>query len=254
MGKGAGVVAAFDAAVGRYDGAAEAQRLIGARLLDFCGTIRPRSILDIGCGTGTLLAQAGQKYPQSLLTGLDAAPAMLAAARAKCPQARLICQDAAAIAVAGRFDLILSSMALHWLEQPVDILRRWQGLLSPGGTLMVALPVAGSFAEWRDLCAGAHLTDRLWPFPDAGVFAGLGTGVVEACPLRFDTVRDFLRYLKQTGAHSARPGTSALKPGQMKALLRTAPVPFKTSYQVLYLQMGARLGYGSTFQVDATMS
>lgn len=237
MGKGADVIAAFDAAAGRYDGAAAAQRQIGARLLDFCGTIRPRNILDIGCGTGTLLAQAGQKYPQSLLTGLDAAPAMLDVAQAKCPQARLICQDAAAMMLTERFDLIVSSMALHWLERPVDILRRWKGLLNPGGLLAVALPVAGSFVEWRNLCQRHGLTDRLWPFADAAVFAGLGVGAVEACPLRFETVRDFLRYLKQTGAHSARPGTLAFKPGQMKTLL-AAPTPFEVSYQVLYLRVG----------------
>lgn len=239
MSKVANVIAAFDAAAGHYDGAADAQRHIGMRLLDFCGIVSPQSILDIGCGTGTLLVQAGHKYPQSLLTGLDAAPAMLAAAREKCPQARFVCQDAAAIALEDRFDLILSSMALHWLEQPVDILHRWRGLLNPGGTLVVALPVAGSFSEWRNLCARHGLTDRLWPFPDAAAFAGLGEGIVETCPLQFATVRDFLAHIKQTGAHSARPGTHALKPGQMKTLLRTAPAPFKTSYRVLYLRVGA---------------
>lgn len=238
MDKPRSVIAAFDAAAARYDGAATAQRRVAARLIDLCGTRRPRRILDLGCGTGAVLTLAAERFADAHLTGVDAAPAMLAVARTRLPSAQFLCQDVTAPQIGQGYDLILSSMVLHWLADPVDVVRRWQALLNPGGTLAVALPVAGSFAEWRDVCAAAGLTDRLWPFPDAAAFAGLGEGTVEACPLQFATVRDFLAHIKQTGAHSARPGTSALKPGQMKTLLHTAPAPFKASYQVLYLRVG----------------
>lgn len=239
MDKAQSVIAAFDAAAARYDGAAAAQRRVAARLIDLCDMARPRSILDLGCGTGAVLALAGERFAGARLTGVDAAPAMLDVARARLPGAQFLCQDVTAPVVADGYDLILSSMVLHWLDDPVAVLGRWKGLLNPGGMLAVALPVAGSFAEWRDLCAAAGLTDRLWPFPAADAFTGLGNVDVQACPLSFATVRDFLAHIKQTGAHSARTGTHALKPGQMKALLHAAPAPFKTSYQVLYLRIGA---------------
>lgn len=229
------VVATFDAAASSYDAAAATQRSIAARLLDFIDAAEPRTILDIGCGTGALTALLADRYPQSALTGIDAAPAMLAVAQRKLPKAQFVRQDAAAITLPGRFDLIVSSMALHWLKRPSETMQRWQELLTPQGLLAVALPVAGSFAEWRNLCATHGLTDRLWPFPDVADFAGRGQEYVEVFPLCYARVQDFLSGMKRTGACTARRGTAPIKPGRMRKLLRAAPRPFTASYRVLYL-------------------
>ncbi|GGR10389.1 class I SAM-dependent methyltransferase [Streptomyces netropsis] len=43
----------------------------------------PSHVLDIGCGTGSLLRRARSAFPGSVLVGIDPAPSMLRAARAR---------------------------------------------------------------------------------------------------------------------------------------------------------------------------
>src|ERR671936_67882 len=52
-------------------------------LLDHLVLDRAPDILDVGCGTGTLLARLRVRAPQAHLLGVDVNPAMLRIARAK---------------------------------------------------------------------------------------------------------------------------------------------------------------------------
>lgn len=71
------------------------------------GRYRPgaRSLLELGCGTGSILARLGE-VPS--LTGLDRSPAMLAAAREKVPSARLVEGDMSSFDLGERFDVVIS--------------------------------------------------------------------------------------------------------------------------------------------------
>ena len=62
------------------------------------------SILELGCGTGTILAGLGSIGP---LTGIDRSPEMLAIAREKVPSARLIEDDITTFALGETFDVVL---------------------------------------------------------------------------------------------------------------------------------------------------
>lgn len=96
--------------------------------------------LDIGCGTGSLsslLAALGHR-----VVGTDWSPEMIARARAKVAAAgltaRFFIMDAAAPALApGRFDVVLCRHLLWALPDPARALRRWAGLLAPGGQLVL---------------------------------------------------------------------------------------------------------------------
>ncbi len=67
------------------------------------------SVLEIGCGSGALLAQirAGKK------TGIDLAPAQIEAARARVPQARFLVQAGELLDLAEKFDVIIISDTLN---------------------------------------------------------------------------------------------------------------------------------------------
>lgn len=65
---------------------------------------RASSLLELGCGTGSILA--GLSSVPSL-TGLDLSPQMLAIARAKVPAARFIQADMTTFELGERFDVII---------------------------------------------------------------------------------------------------------------------------------------------------
>jgi SAM-dependent methyltransferase len=63
-----------------------------------------RSLLELGCGTGAILAGLGKEFA---VTGLDRSPEMLAVAAARLPQARLVRADMTAFALDARFDVVI---------------------------------------------------------------------------------------------------------------------------------------------------
>ena len=235
-------VTRFDRAAAHYDAAAAFQaRCAAALVAQITPSTPPRSILDIGCGTGLVAAAAGRRWPAARLTALDAAPAMLRQAQARLPSLQTLTGDAARIDLTERYDLIVSSMMLHWLADPLAALRRWQGWLRPGGLLQVAVLVRDSFAEWRQLCASHSLPDGLWPMPLADFAAALRPqSVPYDQTISFPDALAFLRRLKQTGAATARPGQRPLPAAALRRLLAAAPRPFPVTYRALFLTLPAR--------------
>jgi len=227
------IIAAFDAAADSYDAWTGVQSEVARALVARAGGA-PKTILDIGAGTGHVTGLAREKWPDARISALDAAPKMLARLKAKFLDVETICADAATFSGAARYDLILSSMALHWLNDPARVLQNWRGLLATGGALHVAVPVEGALQEWRDFLRASGLQDSLWPFPQRD-FAGPCD--IVAFPARFESARAFARSLKKSGAHRAAPGSSPLPAHALRKALAGRPGPFTATFQVAFLRM-----------------
>ncbi|MEB3157315.1 MAG: methyltransferase domain-containing protein, partial [Cyanobacteriota bacterium] len=63
--------------------------------------------------------------------------------------------------------LLTSSFALQWLEDPAAALALWADHLAPGGALLLSVPTAGSFPEWRQAARAARLPCSALPLPAA---------------------------------------------------------------------------------------
>ena len=82
------------------------------------------SVLDLGCGTGTLARRIADLFPQARFTMLDIAPNMIEKARQKMsnrPDTEYVVSDFTHYDFPPeRFDLVVSSLALHHAETDAD--------------------------------------------------------------------------------------------------------------------------------------
>lgn len=116
-----------------------------SRLLDEAGIDKAARILDVGCGTGTLLLLARRRSKSLLAIGLDGDMNVLDIARSKArryvEQIALIQAFCFDIPFADNaFDRVLSSLMLHHLtrSEKVRTLQEVFRVLRPGGELHVA--------------------------------------------------------------------------------------------------------------------
>ncbi|HLK09887.1 MAG TPA: class I SAM-dependent methyltransferase [Candidatus Binatia bacterium] len=108
--------------------------------------IAPRHrVLDLGCGTGTLVLLVKRLCPDARVTGIDIDPTILALARAKIRRAGIdvSIEEGSATALPfadGVFDRVLTSLVLHHLTtaQKRAALAEARRVLAPGGALHVA--------------------------------------------------------------------------------------------------------------------
>lgn len=110
-------------------------------------------VLDFGCGTG-LVTLALQPHV-GRVTGVDTSAGMLEELRRKIRERRLVNVDAvlldraAPLPVEPRYDLVVSSMALHHVEDVGALFRQLHDVLVEGGRVAVADldPEDGTFHE-----------------------------------------------------------------------------------------------------------
>ena len=120
------------------------ERAYRGKTLDLANLKPGESVLDIGCGTGTLAIAAKQRVgPTGRVYGVDASPEMLARATRKATRAgaEVVFQNGVVERLPfpeGQFDAVLSTLMLHHLgrkarQQCADEVRR---VLKPGGRVL----------------------------------------------------------------------------------------------------------------------
>lgn len=134
--------------------------------------LRPHQrVLDIGCGTGTLVVLTKRLYPEVEIIGLDPDPKALGRARKKAERAGVAARFDEGFSdelpyADQAFDRVFSSLMFHHLrgEEKGQTLREVRRVLAPGGSfeLMDFLqPEAhgpGWRARWHHL--GGHLNEN----------------------------------------------------------------------------------------------
>jgi tRNA (cmo5U34)-methyltransferase len=144
------------------------------RALELAQPVSMRAVLDLGTGTGTLAAMVAEAYPEAQLTLLDGAPAMMenAVANLGPRTAAALVQDFAEPLPTGPFDAIVSSLAIHHLDDAgkASLYARSYEALRPGGAFVNAEQVLGETPaldallwRWHEREARAlGATDEQW--------------------------------------------------------------------------------------------
>ncbi len=104
----------------------------------------PRTVVDLGCGSGELTVGLAERWPEAELVGLDSSPEMIAQAKAHAgPRLRFTVGDLATWAPTEPVDVVLSNAALQWVPQHRSLLPGLVNALVPNGWL--AFQVPGNF-------------------------------------------------------------------------------------------------------------
>jgi NADH dehydrogenase [ubiquinone] 1 alpha subcomplex assembly factor 5 len=134
--------------------------------------------LELGAATGAASAALLASGKAEAMLTTDISPGMVAAARAAGLNAA--CADEEALGLGeGVFDLVVSGLSLHWVNDLPGALIQIRRVLQPDGLFIAALPGAGTLAELRaalteaevELTGGASL--RLSPLPSLSDMANL---------------------------------------------------------------------------------
>lgn len=232
------IAAAFSAAAGSYDHAAEAQSRAADLLAETVrGLTLPDelSVLEIGCGTGLLTKRLlGDIGGDWLVT--DLSPAMVEAARSALGEhSRFAIMDGEN-PDAEPADLIVSNFAAQWFADLPSALKRLYNCLKPGGVLALTTLGVGSFAEWRAAHGVLGLTCGTPGYPSAEQVAAMMPGAsVSSVPVvvQYSDGRDFLNALKRIGAATPVEGHRPLTPGQLRQVIRQLGAPAQVTYEVL---------------------
>jgi len=115
----------------------------GLELMARIPDISPRSIVDLGCGTGSLTHLLADRFNDANVVGLDNSQDMLDQTESDSIEWR--CEDIGAWHPESQMDLIYSNAALHWLVDHDQLFPRLLESLSPGGVLAVQMP-----NNWRE--------------------------------------------------------------------------------------------------------
>jgi SAM-dependent methyltransferase len=142
---------------------------------------KPRRILDLGCGTGSLSEAVLEGFPECTLIGLDLDKSLLALAKNRLgrfgQRAIFVCDDLRKdhwVHSVGQCDAVVSATALHWLsaENLAYLYGRLGGVLKPGGIFLNADHVSSECpaiqAAWQEdkasqLAALDHGKAETWP-------------------------------------------------------------------------------------------
>lgn len=131
--------AAVDSYISHRAGGRSANSLIEEpAFLSLLGSVNDQECLDLGCGYGhysELMAERGAR-----VTALDRAPLMIKQAEARASAVNYFVADIETVRFAGNsFDIVISNLVFHYIDNIALMFRRVFGWLRPGGRFVFSV-------------------------------------------------------------------------------------------------------------------
>jgi SAM-dependent methyltransferase len=126
----------YDRFMGRWS------RLLAAQFIQFVSIGEQDSVLDVGCGIGSLSLAIADAFPAARVTGVDPSPAFVQHAQTRARQERpqFIVGDAQALQFAdATFDKTISQLVLNFVSAREQALDEMIRVTRPGGVVAAAV-------------------------------------------------------------------------------------------------------------------
>ena len=112
------------------------------------------TVLDAGCGSGSVTALLAERLPDGRVIGIDGSADMIRVARENLgPGAELHVQDLLELTLDTRVDAVFSSATFHWVLGHERLFARLAACMRPGARLSAQCGGKGNVAELRLVCA-----------------------------------------------------------------------------------------------------
>ena len=208
----------FSAAAQTYDRHARPQQLLAQTVVDSIPK-RPTTILELGVGTGQLTRLLCAKFPEARIDAVDISAKMIEHSRAQFnnPAINWIVGDAQTYQPNKKYSLIVSSSALHWVENLQTTFKNIFQCLEPGGFFAFGLMLDGTLQELHQLrkeIAPQNLPNHTLPSYESVVNALLHTGFVIKKQNQFSekmvysSAKDFFKALHEQGVTGGKFGAA----------------------------------------------
>jgi len=156
---------AFSRAAPQYDQYATWQQKIARLLVNEIKSV-PKSVLDLGCGTGEVAFLIKNKFPKAEICGLDIAEGMIIQAEKRSiqenkPEIIFKVGDMEHVDYpAESFDLVISNLSLQWLNDLQLCFKEVRSILKPEGRFLFSTVLKGS---QKELTAAYKKTFKQFP-------------------------------------------------------------------------------------------
>jgi trans-aconitate methyltransferase len=151
----------------------------GSDVISLLAPQRGERILDLGCGTGHLTAQIADSGAQ--VVGVDRSPEMITAARRAFPNLKFEIADARELIFEAEFDAVFSNATLHWVHEPLLVIKGVRKALNPGGRFVAEFGGKGNIRKMQSAFDEALVEMNLcrpeevnpWYYPSVSEYSSL---------------------------------------------------------------------------------
>ncbi len=236
----------FNQAAPRYHAAAGWQQTTAQYLYkNIDKTIKYKTILDLGCGTGHLTAYL-ETLSNTPVISLDFAINMLCnmplALQTRCHR---LCAEAGALPLAAHtIDLATSNLLLHWCPNLTAALAEQARVLHPTGQLYASLLGENSLSQLKTEYSQFDRHAHVHTFPSQAQVraaidhAGLSLLSFERSTIRasFDSLRALHQHFKHTGTQNHATGAPRGLMSTAKWRAMAAQISTTLEFEVFYIQ------------------
>jgi trans-aconitate 2-methyltransferase len=135
-------------------------------LVNQIDAVTPRTVADLGCGSGELTATLRERWPDATIWGVDSSAAMLAQAAPHAVPGRLsfVQANLATWTPPAPLDVIVANASLQWVDDHPRLIGRLIEMLAPQGWLAFQVPVGNRAHEiLRELRSEPRWVEQVGP-------------------------------------------------------------------------------------------
>ncbi|OUV03258.1 MAG: hypothetical protein CBC42_02020 [Betaproteobacteria bacterium TMED82] len=219
----------------KYNINAEIQMNIAHSLVAILPEIEQPKVLEIGCGTGFLTEKLFKKYPKGQFDITDLCPTMVDYCKKKfyTKNTRFFEIDGEKIKSSNlffkacKYDLIVTSMVLHWFENPLVTIKNLKHL----GPIFYSTIGEKNFIEWQKILLELKLSNSIFP-----VYKIPGKLKEEFFPCEQVNLIRFFKSLKDTGTGLSGVNQSRISVKNCRQILKVfnTEAPKTMTWHIVY--------------------